>query len=114
MLLFYHVLFPSLAYAAFNDLFTIKAGASAQGGCSNDQINAIQPVFTDTVNIIDAALKAFNNYENDLQVRMIAFTFFGIQMNDQIAVPKDEDNIIRLQLVNCNESEGIERSKKHN
>jgi len=114
MLWFYHLLFPSLAYAAFNDLFTVKTGANAQGGCSDDQIKAIEPIFTEAANIIDTAVKAFENYQNDLQVRKIALMFFGIQMNDQNAGPKDQENIDRLQSVNGNESEFIESNKKHN
>jgi hypothetical protein len=95
IVLLYHHLFLALAYAAFNDVFNVKTDIPG-GGCIDNQVTATTAVFEEATNIIHIAQIAFQAYNIDLEVRKLALSFFGIQMDDQMAVPKDQANTALL------------------
>jgi hypothetical protein len=83
-------IFPLLGQATFADVFIVKTGIT-EGGCDNINYD-LNAMFNEASTIIDAAVDAFNDYNNDYTVRKLALSFFGIQMNDQLAAPKDQAN----------------------
>lgn len=83
-------IFPHLGQAAITDVFTVKGGTTT-GGCDGVKYD-LPGMFNEASTIIDAAVDAFNDYNNDYAIRKLALSFFGVQMNDQLTAPKDQAN----------------------
>lgn len=68
------------------------------GGC--DGVNYDLPtMFNEASTIINAAVDAFNDYNNDYAIRKLSLSFFGIQMKDQLTAPKDQPNTDALEKI---------------
>ena len=99
-------LFPLLGRAVLTDVFIKKEGTT-QGGCDNINYD-LDTMFNEASTIIDAAVDAFNDYNNDFTVRKLALSFFGIQMNDQLAAPKDQANADALVKIQGKDPNDVE------
>jgi len=83
------------------DIFTVKGGKT-EGGCDDIHLlgHDITKTFQEAAEKISYAALLFDkHYANSQSIRNIAYSFFGIEMDDQMDAVKDEINQEKLKYV---------------